>query len=302
MPNRLPSLNALQAFEAAARHEHFGRAAKELHVTHSAISRQVRALEDELGVELFARRNRAVFLTAAGRHLLETSTLAFRQIADIAAELRAGIPAPLVVSCEPTLTLRWLIPRIASFQHQYPETPIRLRAAGGPINLEGEPVDCAIRRSDFTWPTDIHAETILEERVGPVCSPAYARAEPLKHLLERPRIHSETRADAWDRWAADVGCALPNVPSQSFEHFYLSLEAATAGLGVAIGPEPLVMDALREGRLIAPLGFRENGYRYVMLSRAPIDRDPRKRQLLDWLRQQVQGGAPALHSNSGNNV
>lgn len=291
MVDSLPSLVALRAFQAAARHQHFGRAADELHVTHGAVSRQIRSLEEELGVALFERRNRAVFLTDAGRRLFETTRLAFRQMMETAAELRAGLPSPLVVSCEPTLTLRWLIPRIAVFQSRHPEIVIHLRAAGGPINLESDVVDCAIRRSDFDWPPDAHAETILDERVGPVCAPALAGGADVSDLLKRPRLHSETRFEAWERWGADTGIALPIVPSLTFEHFYLSLEAATAGLGVAIGPEPLVVDALREGRLIAPFGFRENGFRYVMLSHTPIRLDVRKRELLAWLREQAKSPA-----------
>lgn len=287
MADSLPSLAALRVFQAAARHEHFGRAGDELHVTHSAVSRQVRALERELGVSLFERRNRAVFLTDAGRRLLESTRFAFRHIAEAAIELRSGLPAPLVISCEPTLTLRWLIPRIAAFQMRHPDILIHIRAAGGPISLAREDIDCAIRRSDFTWPPDIHAETLLEERVGPVCAPQLAAGRTLPQLLSLPRLHSETRLDAWERWSADTGQLLPIVPSQTFEHFYLTLAAASAGLGVAIGPEPLVVDALGEGRLVAPFGFRPNGFRYVMLSREPIQHDPRKSKLLAWLREQA---------------
>ncbi|WXB20269.1 LysR substrate-binding domain-containing protein [Pendulispora albinea] len=190
-----------------------------------------------------------------------------------------------MVSCEPTLTQRWLIPRIATFSARHPEIVVHIRAAGGPIHLEREAVDCAIRRSDFEWPPDVHAEGIIEERVGPVCAPALTTKA--SRLLRLPRIHSETRLDAWDRWAADAGLALPIVPSQTFEHFYLSLAGAEAGLGVAIGPEPLVIDALRQRRLVAPLGFRRNGFRYVMLSRAPVRLDVRKSKLLAWLREQA---------------
>lgn len=283
MPS-LPSLLALRAFEAAARHEHFGKAGDELHVTHSAISRQIRALEDELGIPLFERRNRAVFLTDAGQRMLGTTRSAFRQITETAIELRAGLLKPLVVSCEPTLTQRWLIPRLPAFHAAHPDIVVHVLAAGGPINLERDQIDCAIRRSDFTWPPDVFAETIVEERVGPVCAPDMATGRSVEDLLALPRIHSATRPDAWDRWAAEQGVKLPSVPSRTFEHFYLSLEAATAGLGAAIGPEPLVMDAIESGRLVAPLGFRANGFRYVVLSRSAISADHRKARFLTWLR------------------
>jgi LysR family transcriptional regulator, glycine cleavage system transcriptional activator len=288
MSSRLPSLLALRAFEAAARLGHFGKAGEELHVTHSAISRQVRSLEEDLGLALFERRNRAVFLTDAGKRLLDTTRLAFKQIAETSAELRADLPSPLVVSCEPTLTQRWLIPRLPSFHALHPDIVIHVQAAGGPVSLDRDRIDCAIRRSDFTWAPDVHAETIVEERVGPVCAPQHAEGRTLEELLTLPRVHSATRFDAWDRWAAGEDVLLPAAPSRTFEHFYFSLEGATAGLGVAIGPEPLVIDAVRSGRLVAPFGFKENGFRYVLLSRTPVRVDVRKTKFLGWLRSKME--------------
>jgi LysR family transcriptional regulator, glycine cleavage system transcriptional activator len=283
MALQLPSLVALRAFEAAARHQHFGNAGDELHVTHSAISRQIRGLEEELKVTLFERRNRAVFLTEAGKRLLESTRHAFRLITETAAELRAGLPKPLIVSCEPTLMQRWLIPRLAAFHAAHPEIIVHLLAAGGPINLDRDQVDCAIRRSDFNWPPDVFAETIIEERVGLVCAPQLLDGRPTDTVLSLPRIHSATRADAWERWASQQNLLLPTAPSRTFEHFYLSLEAATAGLGVAIGPEPLVIDAIQSERLVAPFGFHTNGFRYVLLSREPIGNNANKATFLKWI-------------------
>jgi LysR family transcriptional regulator, glycine cleavage system transcriptional activator len=284
MATRLPNLLALRAFEAAARLGHFGKAGDELHVTRSAISRHVRSLEQDLGVALFERRNRAVFVTDAGKRLLEATGIAFRQIAETSAELRAGMTAPLVVSCEPTLTQRWLIPRMPHFQALHPDIMIHLQAAGGPVSLDRDRIDLAIRRSDFHWPPDVYAETIVEERVGPVCAPQFVEGRDLSEMLALPRIHSATRLDAWDRWALDQEIALPPATNRTFEHFYLSLEAATAGLGIAIGPEPLVIDAVRTGRLVAPFGFRSNGFRYVLLSRTSVRADVRAATFLEWLR------------------
>jgi LysR family transcriptional regulator, glycine cleavage system transcriptional activator len=286
MSNRLPNLLALRAFEAAARHGHFGKAGDELYVTHSAVSRHVRSLEQDLGAALFERRNRAVFITDAGKRLLETTSVAFRQIAETSAELRAGMTSPLVVSCEPTLTQRWLIPRLQQFHDLHPDITIHVQAAGGPVSLIRDRIDLAIRRNDFTWASDVHAETIVEERVGPVCAPQFAEGHNLEKILALPRIHSATRADAWDRWALDEGTILPAASSRTFEHFYLSLEAATAGLGIAIGPEPLVIDAVRSGRLVAPFGFRTNGFRYVLLSRSSAKVDFRAGKFLKWLKSE----------------
>ncbi len=286
MSARLPSLLALRAFEAAARHLNFGRAGEELFVTHSAISRQIRALEEDLGLALFERRNRAVFLTEAGRRLLGTMSEVFRQIGDCCSELRAGVSAPLVVSCEPTFTQRWLIPRLAQFNIQHPDIEIHVLAAGGPVNFDRSHIDVALRRSDFNWTPEIFAESVVDEYVGPVCAPQLL-ADAQADILSFPRIHSATRRDAWPRYIADNQVDdLHSAGHHVFEHFYLSIEAAIAGLGAAIGPEPLVADALARGQLVAPRGFQPNGYRYVLLSRTPFERDSRRRNFLSWLRGQ----------------
>ncbi|WP_407049735.1 LysR substrate-binding domain-containing protein [Methyloraptor flagellatus] len=286
MVARLPSLSALRAFEAAARHLNFGRAGEELFVTHSAISRQIRALEDDLEVALFERRNRGVFLTEAGRRLLATMSQVFQQIEDCCRELRAGVSAPLVISCEPTFTQRWLIPRLAQFNTRYPDTEIHVLAAGGPVNFDRSHIDVALRRSDFSWPAEVFVETIIDEYVGPVCAP-HLLAHGSDNILSLPRIHSATRPDAWARYLSDNLISDPQPPGhQVFEHFYLSIEAAIAGLGAAIGPEPLVADAVARGQLAAPRGFSRNGYRYVLLSRKPFEDDARTRHFLAWLRGQ----------------
>ncbi|MBY5427191.1 LysR substrate-binding domain-containing protein [Rhizobium leguminosarum] len=286
MAARVPALSALRAFESAARHLNFGRAGDELFVTHSAISKQVRLLEEDLGVALFERRNRAVFLTDAGRRLLVTMSEVLRQISDCCEEIRVGGSAPLVVSCEPTFTQRWLIPRLPQFNALHPDVEVHVLAAGGPVSFDRSHIDLALRRSDFSWSPELFVETVVEERVGPVCAPRLL-ASGSNDILSLPRIHSATRRDAWSRYIADNLLAEPNPPgNQVFEHFYLSIEAAIAGLGAAIGPEPLVADAVESGQLVAPRGYSGNGYSYILLSRLPFEGDARKRNFLSWLRRQ----------------
>ena len=129
-------------------------------------------------------------------------------------------------------------------------------------------------------------ETVVEERVGPVCAPRLL-VSGSDDILSLPRIHSATRRDAWSRYIADNQIGGLNPPgSQVFEHFYLSIEAAIAGLGAAIGPEPLVADAVESGQLVAPRGFSSNGYSYILLSRLPFEGDARRRNFLSWLRRQ----------------
>lgn len=288
MAARFPSLSALRVFEAAARHLNFGRAGDELFVTHSAVSKQIRLLEEDLGVALFERRNRAVFLTDSGRRLLVTMSEVFRQISECCDEIKAAGSAPLVLSCEPTFTQRWLIPRLALFSALHPEIEVHVLAAGGPVNFDRSHIDLALRRSDFSWPPELFVETVVEERVGPVCAPSLL-ASGGNDILSLPRIHSATRRDAWTRYIADNQIEDPNPPgSQVFEHFYLSIEAAIAGLGAAIGPAPLVADAVESGQLVAPHGFSSNGYSYILLSRLPFEGDARKRSFLSWLRRQFK--------------
>ncbi|AWV07266.1 LysR family transcriptional regulator [Marilutibacter maris] len=289
---RLPSLQALRCFEAAARLENFSQAAEALHLTHGAISRAVRLLEDDLGVALFQRRNRRVFLTDAGRRLAGAASEGLAVIRQATAELRAGARRSTrrVLSCEPTLLMRWLIPRWPDFTARHPQLDFHLVAGGGPFSFD-DGVDLAIRRADFPWPPHYHAEHLFEERTGPVCRPdragdwlAGAHASPALQA-HAPRLHTRTRPSAWDAWAAATGCALPPAPEQQFEHFYFSLQAAVAGLGVAIGPWHLVRDDLDSGLLTAPLGFVEDGTRYCLLSPAPPSDGSPEAKLLAWLRE-----------------
>jgi LysR family transcriptional regulator, glycine cleavage system transcriptional activator len=300
MRQDLPPLNALRCFEAAGRLGSFTRAGDELHVTHGAVSRQVRQLEQDLGVLLFDRRNRSVCLTAAGRTLLDATVDAFTRVRGAVAAVRgADAPVPLVVSCEPTLTQRWLIPRLPRLLSRCPGLLVHVLAAGGPVQFERDRVDLAIRRDDFEWPSDTSAEPIVEEFVGPVCSPGLAQGASAEALLALPLIHSATRADAWPRWLADTGRATRGQLGQTFEHFFLSIEAAVAALGIAIGPYPLVADDLLAGRLVAPFGFRRSGHRYVLLSKRPLIEIRRSHCLVEWLREEARElGNPALASTA----
>ncbi|NVD74876.1 LysR family transcriptional regulator [Duganella sp. BJB1802] len=285
--HRMPSLTALRCFEAAARLEHFGRAAEALHLTHGAISRAVRALEDDLGVPLFERRSRRVFLTDAGRLLARAVQSGFGVIEQAVGELRAGAGPrrQLVLSCEPTLLMRWLIPRWPAFQAAHPDADFLLVAGGGPFAFDGG-IDLAIRRGDFGWPEHFHAHALFAEQVGPVCRPDKAAQWFAPTLRpDAPRLHARSRPDAWRDWARAAGIRhRQGGAGQSFEHFYFSLQAAVAGLGVAIGPRHLVCDDLASGLLAAPLGFVADGTSYYLLSAAPLAEASPQQAVLDWLR------------------
>lgn len=281
---RLPPLNSLRVFEAAARHGSFVRAADELHVTHGAVSRQIRLLEAAFGRPLFERRNRAVFLTEVGRTLQEGCADALGRLAGTWQRLRADAkPAPLVVSCEPTIAMRWLIPR----QARCPER-IHLLAAGGPVDFVRDRIDVALRRDDFRRASTLHAEPVVNEWMGPVCAPSLAPA------LLRPRtgrplrlLHARTRPKAWANWLSATGRNLDGATHDHYEHFYLSLQAAAAGLGVSMASWHMVRDEIEQGRLVAPMGFMADGSQYLLLSALPIPADTAGGRFLAWLRDEL---------------
>ncbi|ENC6658931.1 LysR family transcriptional regulator [Aeromonas hydrophila] len=286
----LPALTALRCFEVAARTEHFSRAADELHLTHGAVSRAVRLLEEDLGVMLFERRQRRVFLTEAGERLYQAVREGLGGIRQTAQALRRqGRPTSLVISCEPTLLMRWLIPRWPAFQALHPELDVHLMAGGGALSF-GSGIDLAIRRNDFQWPAELYSQPLFEELTGPVCQPGKvaqffetgASGPALRPAA--PRLHTKTRPGAWQEWLQHAGqFAGEEAPGQTFEHFYFSLQAAVAGLGVAIGPYRQVCDDIEAGLLVAPLGFCPDGTGYHLLAPAPPAPGSAHARLAEWL-------------------
>lgn len=286
---RLPSLLALRCFESAARHENFARAAEDLHLTPGAISRAVRLLEEDLGVELFERRSRRVFLTAAGRRLAKAVSQGLGLMAQAVGEVRSESrrARQRVLSCEPTLLMRWLIPRWREFQARHPTQDIHLVAGGGMFSF-GQGIDLAIRRDDFACPDTYHAEPLFSEKVGPVCRPdkvqAWFNKGATRLRSSAPLLQTRSRPTAWQEWAGAAGLATPAQHMQTFEHFYFSIQAAVAGLGVAIGPWHLVRDDVQSGVLAAPLGFVDDGSRYCLFAPGELTPGSLEMDLLDWLR------------------
>lgn len=285
MSYRIPALNAVRVFEAAARHGSFVKAAAELCVTHGAVSRQVRQLEEGLGVALFERRNRAVFLTAAGESFYHSCAEALRLLEQGAARARRQADAPLRLSCEPTIAMRWLIPRLPAFQAEHPGIELLLSAAGGKVDFSSQRIDLALRRDDSGWSLGDHVAAVARECVGPVCAPARLGAAG-GDWRELPLLHADSRPEAWSRWLAAQG-ETARAEAGRFEHFYLSLQAAEAGLGQAIASVYMAADALALGQLTAPVGFRADGSSYVLLSPRPFEGDTRRQAVLDWLRRQM---------------
>lgn len=294
MKRRIPSLNALRAFEAAGRHGRMTQAADELNVTHSAVSRQIKHLEEVLGVALFEGPKHAIRLTESGRSLLPGLTQAFDQI-DLSVQLVADTEeGPLDVSCTGTFMMRWLIPRLYRFQAMHPGIEVRLTASANPVDFGRDSFDVAIRGDDGPWPAEAEIAELFPEHVGPVYSPDLESKGGVE-VSALPLLHTLTRRSAWPAWCEKSGIALDTASGTEFEHFYFMLEAATAGLGACIAPWPLVADDIRAGRLTAPFGFIDSGKSYVALMRNTKQR--RVTTFVRWLKEEAarfQTEAPVL--------
>lgn len=289
MKRRLPPLSSLPAFEAAARLGNFTRAAEELHITHGAVSRSVAQLEQRLDVKLFKRHARHVSLTQAGQHLLKGTDQAFFELESAIENMRRGEASPaLTVSCEPTLAMRWLMPRLGQLRREAPELNIDLRTAGGAINLRRSNCDVAIRRLDFPRPSNVHMFTLCPEYAGPVCHPQCWSGVLDGDLSRACWLHSHTRPQAWEQWCQTSNTAYQCANDQHYDHFFFTLQAALDQLGTAIGPLPLVYDDLRENRLVAPCGMHDTGVEYVVFSNVSQDKDPRIQHFLMWLKKQAE--------------
>lgn len=288
MSPSLPPLSALRAFEAAARLGSVSRAADELHVTHGAVSRHVRALEQALGGALFAKAGRGLALTPAGERLRDAAGEAFARLGDAWTELRRQPgDTPLVLGCSASVLARWLIPRLGRLELALPSIQLHLSAREhAPLPaLNG--LDAMLLLAAPPWPVDWQVLDLGPERIGPVLSPRHPQATQLahsapQHLLEHPLLHTRSRPQAWPAWAAayaiDAGALHYG---NEFEHLIYLLEAAVAGLGIAIAPQPLVSEDLASGRLIAPWGFVQTPARWA-LCRLRRNPDPRITQLADW--------------------
>lgn len=289
MNRELPSLNALRAFEVAAQLQSVSQAAEQLHVTHGAVSRQIRTLEDELGVSLFEKVGRGVQLTAAGKRLRDASREAFDGLRSACADIRqTQAQAPFLLACPGSLLARWFIPRLDRLNAELPELNLHLSASEGEMDPRKPGVSATLLFAQSPWPTDMQVYPLVAERIGPVFSPRYSRAarleqRPVEALIEEALLHTLSRPSAWSDWAQATGMAPQSLhQGQGFEHLYYLLEAALSGLGVAIAPQLLVADDVARGRLLAPWGFVETANQLALWSPA---RQPQKqvRELADWL-------------------
>ncbi|BCX44810.1 MULTISPECIES: LysR family transcriptional regulator [Stenotrophomonas] len=290
----LPPLNALRAFEATARLGGVGRAAQDLHVTHGAVSRQLKLLEDHLGLALFQRAGRGLRLTAAGTRLQAACSDAFGGIEDCVRELRRPAAAPaLVLGCSGSVLARWMIPRLPALQAALPGVRLQWSALDGSFTEAQAALDAVLLLAQGPWPRGWQVRELAPERVGVVVAPSHPAAQRLRHvppsaLLQETLLHTSSRPQAWPAWAQAQGLDVSKLQlGTAFEHLYYLLEAAVAGLGPAIAPEPLVAEDLAAGRLIAPWGFAATGGFWV-LARPDGPADARVDAVADWVAAQLR--------------
>lgn len=287
MPPALPSTAALQAFALAAHHRSFKRAAEALHLSASALSRQIQALEAHLGVALFRRLNPGLELTDAGRRYLAEVDAVLARLAAAQGALAAQ-PAPLRVSALESFSESWLIPNLPDFERVHPEIELRLEATLRYVDFARDAVDVGIRFGRGPW-EGLHAEPIVDLDYFPVCSPARAARHPRLRapadLAGHTLIHVAQTPDAWRDWlrAAGVGDLQP-ARAVTYDHVGIALSVAAAGQGVALAADLLCAAWLRDRRLCRPLPqhLRSNQtYHFVC---RPTDLDnPRITALRDWL-------------------
>lgn len=294
----LPSLSGLRAFEAAARHLSFTRAAEELHVTQGAISHQIRALEEELGYALFNRLPRRVTLTEEGQLLSQALTGALEDISQALVEIRRRHRRGwITVSVSPSFAVKWLVPRLDDFRRRHPELDVRIAATDRLVDPRQEPVDLCVRYGEGRA-AGLDIAPLVTDEVFPVCSPRLLQGDPpLRRPADLPHhrlLHDEMFPEhperpGWSRWASLAGVSLEDAASARFSHASMALEAAAAGQGIALGRSSLVAADLESGRLVRPFGptFRSPFSYWLVAAPGGFDR-PRTRLLIEWLQDAVK--------------
>lgn len=259
--DRLPPLNALRHFEAVARHGSFAAAAADLHVTHWAVGKQIRLLEDWFGVPLFERQARGVVLTDDGAVLLNDVGHAFDRLAAGATRLRQDESAHRVtgivrVNVLPSFALCWLLPRLADFQARYPDIQVRVSTTSRKLRYIGEAFDVGVRsgREDSAGSV---SRPLMADRRLPACSPELLRRSPIHgvdDLRHHTLLHSASTRSAWSHWLREAGATdLRALRHAEYDHTYLQLAAAAEGLGVTLASLPLIERDIAAGRLVCPI-------------------------------------------------
>ncbi len=295
---RLPPLKAVHYFESAARLQSFTKAAQELNVTHSAISHQIKALEDWLGQALFERRSRQVRLTDAGQRFVGPVRDAFTLLSVAAQEAAKYNKArPLTVTCLPSVAAKWLVPRLQSFRARHPDINVRISATNTVERIGEGDIDLGIRYGRGNWP-GLDVESLQANEVFPVCAPGLLDpARPIRSprdVVQYPLLTDtdwvRSGYDEWRDWLAAAGAGDVELRSDiSLSASNLQIQAAIDGLGIAMGNRILAGDDLKHGRLIRPIDFSvslDSGY-WVVYGKNAL-KQPKIKAFRDWLFDEVK--------------
>jgi LysR family glycine cleavage system transcriptional activator len=292
LKKRLPPLEPLVAFEAAARLLSFTRAGVELHLSQAAISQQIRSLEDSLQVKLFSRSHRAVQLTNEGREYLHTVAAILKQLAGATMDIQnIEFNQQLVLGCDQSFATQWLAPRIAQLRELLPAVALRIIASDDYGESLGAEVEAAVLHGDGHWP-GFYAERLFAEEVFPVCSPDYpqqqARQDWVSWLLQAQLIDLADSHWNWMNWRLwlggnDIDAPLGNRHLQ-INSYPLVIDAACQGQGVALGWRYLVDDLITAGRLVRPLQQSlQTEFGYYFICREHLQDEPTVQRLRHWL-------------------
>ena len=254
----LPSLSGLRAFEAAARHLSFTRAAEELNVTQTAISHLIRRLEEQLGIPLFVRRNRALELTREAESYLPAVRGAFEDLRRATERLRRPEREGLLtVSTTASLAAKWLVTRVAAFQDANPGIEVRITTSSHLVDFQRDEVDMAVRYGRGNWP-GLRTDWLMAEDMFPVCSPSLVTGEnPLRtpeDLAHHTLLHATVSREDWQLWltAAGLPASISKQAGLSFDLIFMTIQAAIDGFGIALGRTSYVQDDIAKGRLVVP--------------------------------------------------
>ena len=296
---KLPPLNAVKAFEAAARHVSFTKAAEELHVTHGAVSRHVSLLEDWLGSALFRRGASQVGLTESGRAYAQELTSLLDRLSVVTAQIKEkSAPSAISVSAPPTFTMRWLIPRLSIFQRKRPGVEVRLTTSLAPVHFQENNYDIAIRGAMEPL-TGCRSIPFMTETIVPICHSDFMESGGLREPADLARhtlIRYSTEPYAWPTWFEAAG--LPEITGAStlhFEQMYFALQAAAEGLGVVLVPLFLVADDIVAGKLCAPFGLDGAMHRRYYANTSPTSvHNPLIAEFCNWLAEEGRSTEQAI--------
>lgn len=314
MARRLPPLNALRAFESAARHLSFTKAAEELNVTQAAVSHQIKGLEEWLGLPLFRRANRALILTEAGQSYLPSVRDAMDMLTQATERLfRRDSAGTLTISTLPSFAAKWLVMRLGRFQARHPELEVRLHSTPQVVDFAQQDVDVAIRFGGGNWPT-LHCERLLTEDIFPVCSPSLLRRggpssdldnlnrHTLLHDLRCPTLLHDDYEITWAIWAkaaSQAGLDLSGIDvtrGPRFDDSALLLQSAIEGAGIALARGVLVADDIAAGRLVRLFDVHLPGnFAYYVVAPPHYFSRPKVKAFRDWLFEEAGPTESAAH-------